>query len=504
MTAAFRHFDPGSDADGASWYPAGDVRSLQPLPLFPPLPPAEPYPVDALGPLLSRTTSAIARKVQVPPAMAAQSVLATAALAAQAFGDVRLPYGQVRPLSLYFVTVAVSGDRKSSSDNEALWPVERREKKLREEQVEEMKDWRASRDAWSAEHKRIEGDKKLGFSERKDALVMLGDEPPKPLAPFLTTGDLTLEGLTKNWANAHAALGVFSAEGGVFVGGYGMSEDNRLRTAAMLSEVWDGKPVKRVRALDGVTILPGRRLSMHIMVQPGAAAGFLGNSILKDQGLLSRVLAAAPESLAGTRLHRDVDPADDATIRHYGARILALLESPLPTVEGSANELDPPSLSIDAEAAAALAAFSDHVERQVGSMEGLKPISDFAAKAAEHAARIAGVLEIVDGSRTEGTTITMHTMAGALALADWYVTETLRLYQAGRRDPKLLRAQALLDYMRRRGDGEVRFSDVLQFGPAETRTKAPAEEALEILKAHGWVVESNPRPRSFRIFAEAH
>lgn len=56
----------------------------EPLPLFPPLPPAEPYPVDALGPVLSSAAAAIARKVQVPPAMAAQSVLAAAALAHKA------------------------------------------------------------------------------------------------------------------------------------------------------------------------------------------------------------------------------------------------------------------------------------------------------------------------------------------------------------------------------------------------------------------------------------
>ena len=30
-----------------------------------------------------------------------------------------------------------------------------------------------------------------------------------------------------------------------------MNDDNRLKTAAMLSELWDGKPIKRVRALDG-------------------------------------------------------------------------------------------------------------------------------------------------------------------------------------------------------------------------------------------------------------
>ena len=378
-----------------------------------------------------------------------------------------------------------------------MWPVTKREKALRDEYDEALKQWKPEHAAWMAEHKKIEANKNLSMSERKDALVMIGDEPEKPLAPFLVTGDLTIDGLTKNWINAHPGLGIFTAEAGVFTNSHGMSDDNRLRTAAMLSEVWDGKPVKRVRALDGVTILPGRRLSMHLMVQPGAAAGFLGNAVMRDQGLLSRVLVSAPPSLAGTRLHREVEPADDAAIRSYGARILSLLENPGALAEGKRNELDPPALVIDDESAAALSAFADHVEVQVGSAEGLKPIGDFAAKAAEHAARIAGVLAIV--ADRMAAIITMEAMAGALALADWYVTETLRLHQAGRRDPKLLQAHGLLEWMQKRPEREILFRDVLQLGPAETRTKATAEGSLDILKAHGWIEDASIRPRSFRL-----
>ena len=133
-------------------------------------------------------------------------------------------------------------------------------------------------------------------------------------------------------------------------------------------------------------------------------------------------------------------------------------------------------------------------------MDGLQPIGDFAAKAAEHAARIAGVLTIVADHRATG--IGMDTMAGALALAEWYVLETLRLQQAGRRDAKLLRANALLEFMQKRSGEEILLREILQFGPIDTRTKGQAEEAIDALKAHGWVVEATPRPRAFRVVPE--
>ena len=490
--------DGVTSVDLSRWLAAArEAEPDAPLPLYPKLAPSEPFPVAALGPVLAPAAAAIARKVQVPLAIAGQSVLAAAALAAQAHADVAMHYGQTRPLSLFFVTVAASGDRKSTADNEALWPVSKREAALREEHKLATAAWIIRQSAWAAERKKIEGDKKLSFDDRQKRLEDLGEEPPKPLSPFLVTGDLTIEGLTKNWVHAHAALGLFTAEAGVFTGGYGMSEDARLRTAALLSEVWDGKPMKRVRAQDGVTILPGRRLSMHLMVQPDAAAQFLCNGTLRDQGLLSRILVAAPESLAGTRLHRAVDPADDAAIRSYSARMLALLETTPSLAPGTRNELTPPALTIDDDAVAALVAFADHIETQCGSSDALQPIADFAAKAAEHAARIAGVLAIIDSQRT--TTISRNAMENALVLADWYVAEALRLHQAGRADPKLRRAGALLDWLQHRDESEIAFRTILQFGPGWLRTKVAAEEAIGILCTHGWLRETSAKPRSFTL-----
>jgi Protein of unknown function (DUF3987)/Bifunctional DNA primase/polymerase, N-terminal len=162
-----------------------------PLPLFPPLPDAKPYPVDALGPTLSRAAKAIASKVQVPGAMAGQSVLASASLASCAQANVMLPFGQPRPLTLFLATIAASGDRKTTADNEALWPVRKYEKTLRHEYDSEIEEWRIEHGAWSAQKRKIEGDGKIDIRERKDRLTSLGKEPEKPLSPFLIAGDPT-------------------------------------------------------------------------------------------------------------------------------------------------------------------------------------------------------------------------------------------------------------------------------------------------------------------------
>lgn len=473
-----------------------------PIPLFPSLADPEPYPVEALGPVLAPAAKAIARKVQVPDAMAGQSVLAVAALAAQALADIKMPYGQTRPLSLYCVTAAGSGDRKSTADNEALWPVKKHEQNLKEKFEADLNLWHVDHSAWASERKKIEADKALNLDSRKTELLALGPEPRKPTYPSLTATDPTHEGLLKAWPGSYPALGIFSSEGGQFFSGTGMAHESRLRTAAGFSERWDGSPAKRVRAGDGLTLLYGRRLSMHLLAQREATGQFMADPVLLDQGLLSRILIAAPPSRAGARPYTAPRPDDEATINAYGARVLELLEADLPLADGRDNglELNPPALTIEPDATARWVNFYDHIERQCGPEGDLRIMLDFAAKTAENAARIAGVLAIVADPRA--TTVARGQMNNALDLMDWYVVEALRLREAARVSPKLAQAQQLLDWLRLRGGGEIAFREILRLGPNALRTKDSADNAVRTLVDHGWLIDLPDRPRRLKLVRE--
>ena len=93
-------------------------------------------------------------------------------------------------------------------------------------------------------------------------------------------------------------------------------------------------------------------------------------------------------------------------------------------------------------------------------------------------------------------------MGNAAELVSWYLDEALRLQAAGRTNPALLQAKALLDWLRGHADdrGEVSFSDALQRGPGVLRTKAPLEAAFKVLADHGWTGEVSARPRRIRVW----
>ncbi len=105
--------------DAGAGFTLADAPADPKRPLHRPLAPAAEFPIHALGEL-RLAAEAIAELVQAPPAICAQAVLAAATLAIQAHRDVELPGAGRRPLTGLFVSVAESGDRKSSVDRLAL------------------------------------------------------------------------------------------------------------------------------------------------------------------------------------------------------------------------------------------------------------------------------------------------------------------------------------------------------------------------------------------------
>ena len=69
------------------------------------------------------------KKTQAPIEIAAASALSTASLILQGYANVETLAGE-RPVSLYMLTVARSGERKSSCDGEFIFGIKQFEKEL--------------------------------------------------------------------------------------------------------------------------------------------------------------------------------------------------------------------------------------------------------------------------------------------------------------------------------------------------------------------------------------
>ena len=458
-----------------------------PQPLVREIAPGAAYPVEALGPLRA-AVEAVQGATQAPVAIPAQSALAVASLAVQGFADVET-LGGTRPVSLYALTVARSGERKSACDAPLMAALRDHEREQAKAQRDEMESWRNKHALWKGERDRILSEARKGKGEKRTAaqadLEALGAEPEAPPSADRTVTEPTFEGLTKLFAHGQPSLGLFSDEGGQFLGGHAMNSENRQKTLAAFNDLWQANPIRRTRSGDGHATLFGRRLAVHLMVQPGVARAFLSDPAAADTGFLPRFLICEPPSAIGTRMQANAK-RDEVALASFGARLRDILETPLP-MEPETRELEPRTLELAPEARALLVGFSDAIEGAQAPGGNLAHISGTASKAAEQAARIAGVLTL--WRDLQAPKVEARDMADAINLAQYYLAEASRLSSAALISAEIDKAEKLRRWLLEKwSEPEIMVREVVNRGPNPLRESPKARAALGILEKHGWLV----------------
>jgi hypothetical protein len=258
-----------------------------------------------------------------------------------------------------------------------------------------------------------------------------------------------------------------------------------MSTAANFSLLWDGGGFRRLRAGEGLTDLRGRRLASHLMIQPDAASEVLADPVLRNQGFLARFLIACPDTLAGTRMWKESPEALGKALARYTACVLSIFEGRVETTNAAGNELAPRVLEMDAEAREAWIHFYNSVEQEEVNGGRYASLRDFAGKAAEQAARIAGVLTIV--ADREAREIGGDAMLRACDLSRWYLDEALRLVTAARVPQEVTDAAELLKWLHDRGLSRFATTEVQSRGPNRLRTKDAMLPAIAVLVERHWL-----------------
>lgn len=475
-----------------------------PQPLVRATPPSAPYPVAALGPLRD-AVEAVQGKTLAPVAIAAQSALAVASLAVQGFADVETLAG-ARPVALYALTIAKSGERKSACDAPLMAAVGKHERHEAEAYRKARQAWENRHAIWKAGYDRIVSGirKKGGNAAAAEAeLRALGPEPQPPALIDRTVSEPTFEGLTKLFAIGQPSLGLFSDEGGQFLGGHAMNNENRQKTLAAFNALWDGHAIKRTRAGEGHQTLHGRRLAIHLMVQPTVARAFMADPLAADTGFLPRFLMCEPPSAIGTRLHANAKENVPA-LASFERRLRDILATRMP-IDPQTGGLQLRCLPLSAEARALLVQYHDSVERSQSYGGDMANLTGTASKSAEQAARLAGVLTL--WRDLEAAEVQPADMANAIDLARFYLLEAARLAEIANVSAEIDRAEQLRRWLERWPEPEVLVRDVVNKGPNALRDSPKARAALSQLEAHGWlgrlesgtVVRGSKRKEAWRV-----
>lgn len=470
------------------------VARPQPLALMAELGKQSEYPTWALGPILSEAAIATSAHAYVPMSIAAQSIITACSLAVQPHFDVVLPTGQVRPTSLFAVTVAESGDRKSTSDDFVMAPVWAYQEHLEAEYEAKKADSLMAQSAWDETKKDVTNRlKKSGKEALQDGYRDLGPRPDGPIDPTIVIRSGTTQGLLKRFIISRPSLGLMSDEGGSWLGGFGMTEDNRLMTISTLSDFWDGKTVQMNTGGEGFTALRGCRLTFHLMIQPVLSGRLLGNAEAQGQGFLSRLLVSHPESIAGTRFVHEGDrdkPEHAAAIEAYRNRLGQIIAAPLP-YKPDTTLLDPRPLRMSAKAKEMWWAFYNSIEARLGPDGDLNQVKGFVGKLPEQAARLAANIGVFHrGIRIEE--IDTEMLAAGIALAEFYLSEAVRLFGQAPPSSIVADAQELSDWLSTKWkENLISITTILQFGPKQVRQGGDyVRELLDTLVRHEHLAEN--------------
>ncbi|WP_434782373.1 DUF3987 domain-containing protein [Ferrovum myxofaciens] len=456
--------ETSSDFDGNGW-PA-------PQPLAAKIEPAEPYPLDALPDSIRAAIEEVVGFVKAPVPLVASSALAALSLACQAHIDAKRAEKLHGPVGVFLLTIADSGDRKSTCDGfftqairDYVQAQAESAKPAQEIYRAELKAWKAKCDGVQEKIRQLAKNNKPTADMESALRGLEHNKPEQPRVPRLLYADATPEALAYSLSKQWPSGGVVSAEAGIVFGSHGMGKDSLMRNLGLLNQLWDGTSLTIDRRSSESFTVRGARLTVALQVQEQTLREFFTRSgaLARGTGFLARFLVAWPESTQGQRPFTD-PPANWPHLAAFHRRIATILDQPVPIDEDGA--LTPAMLSLAPDAKAAWVEYYNGIERELSSSGEFYDVRDVASKSADNAARLAALFQMFEESKDA---IGLAAFRSASFIAAWHLRESRRFFVELSRPAKLTDAARLdswlIKYCQQECKHLVSTREAQRFGP---------------------------------------
>lgn len=459
---------------------------------------AAPYPVEALPKLIRLAVEEVQGFTKAPLAMVACSALANLSLAAQAHYDVQRAEKLTGAISLYFLVIAESGERKSTCDGIFSNAIRHYETQQQEDAKPAIQFYSAEKSIWEATRSGLlDAIKQDAKAKKKDGLSAdqlerelhnhEKKEPTPPRVPRLIYSDATPEALTYSLGKIWPSGGIISSEAGAVFGSHGMGKDSQMRTLANLNQLWDATKLTFDRRGESYTV-EGARLTMSLQVQESALMEFFNKTgtLARGTGFLARFLMAHPESTQGTRRFSE-PPENMPALADFHQQINRILQTPAPI--NDRGGLDAVMLTLSPDAKEAWVKFHDAIEEGLGKGGELQDVRDVASKIADNAARLAALFHAIDNGIGA---ISLEHFESASIIAAWHLNEALRFFGELALPEELADAVRLddwlIDHCKANSVDVVSTRTITQYAPYKLRDKAKRDSAIQELIEHRRIV----------------
>lgn len=459
----------------------------EPSRLEPPAPPV--LDVKLLGGI-GEMAQAVADSLQVPVDIPAWFGMAAASAAVGGRRTVSPKPDWSEPVTLYCMTVAAPGEKKSPSRSAMVAPIaEEEQRRKAEDRVAVARDQQDRRIAEAcvaaAETKVIKArnaaDRKKAREDLgavRDELEQLGD--PKVPTQMLAD-DTTPEAAAGVLAEQGERLAVISAEGG-FLGNVGGRYSNQPNLEIVL-KAWSHEPHTVNRKNGPPLFLTRPSLTLALAVQPGMLAS-LGDTaeVFEGRGFTGRFIFSVPKSLVGQRSY-DTEPIPSEVRRRYADGIGRMI-----TAIWDDSEVR--EMALDEDAQDRFRAFWEEWEQRHLVPGDLTAVEGWSKKLPGQILRLAAVMTLFDCP--ECMTVSGDTLANAVALVPYLLAHARLVVDlmSAERQSRLGPARAVLDWLRKNQlEGALTAAEVQRGVQGQSWCDGvdSVNQALDVLEHHGWI-----------------
>lgn len=416
---------------------------------------------------------------KAPSEMVTSISLAAISTVVQHHCSMQMKPGVTGPISLYLITIAESGERKTGVQNLLFKTILEMESRWREEAIQKAKAHKVQHALWK---EKVEGFRRAlqraivkghPSAHIEELLSTALDAEPQPIpARKIVYVDTTPEALLSGLNEFGSSAVLLHDEFGQFCDG------PMARQTPQLNAIWSGTECTVDRKTAGSFVLKNAHLTCLLQAQPKVFERFMAKhgEQARGNGFLARALLACPASTQGTRFE-DGSTVACPTLDWFYQRCEQLL-----------NLREHRALRFSPQAQYEWTQMANYYEQQMNPGGIYFGARDFASKAAENTARIAASLHafLIDDSDE----VSSEMLGYAGNLMGWYGNQFLSIMGAHNPVMELERDLYELEnwIQSRLTQNNTNFmpkSYLMQYGPNRLRCREKLDLLLGILSSRG-------------------
>lgn len=398
------------------------------------------YPTYVLPPILKDFADRVVVATQSSHEMVVPVMLAGMSAAVQGVVDVKAPYGEIMPTSLFAFVIAKSGDRKSS---------------ILKKVMEGFKDF---------ERGRLTDTVLPGWSEQKVLLhhqFLIDDATSKGVIDIFKAGASSLF-----YALDEAAL--------IF---------NKLDMPYFCKR-FDGSAINEVSRTQGATILHDRRAALCMLTQDMTFEKFFykKGDLLVESGLMPRMLVSQASTQYGTSRWNSLLPSEESLERHaFHQRVRELMRKYAKKLEDT--EISREIIDFDNNSYEFWEEYIKNVDLALSHHGQWEEIRAFMRRSGELVIRVAAVLQYFTDPINK---IQPWAVKSAVEIVRWHLHEAKRIFGEEPFETKIqkdvdLLFKYILGRYQRTGDKYLAKGELLRYGPKSLRKSDILDIAIQHL-----------------------